>query len=113
MIVEENNGNFNYGYSSFPPHSFLLIPLWNQKASKRADGVILWDYHVICIQIKQGAVPPLVWDLDSTLPFPSPLPSYVSETFVRLFSFFLIIIDYSELCMPRYFFVVLHLIEDT
>ncbi|KAL9319204.1 hypothetical protein ACSQ67_015721 [Phaseolus vulgaris] len=27
------------------------IPLWNQKASKRADGVILWDYHVICIQL--------------------------------------------------------------
>ncbi|KAG4996707.1 hypothetical protein AAZX31_10G091300 [Glycine max] len=70
------------------------IPLWNQKASKRADGVILWDYHVICIQIKQGAVPPLVWDLDSTLPFPSPLPSYVSETIRPSFQLFS---DYNRL----------------
>ncbi|WVY97583.1 hypothetical protein V8G54_029734 [Vigna mungo] len=64
------------------------IPLWNQKASKRADGVILWDYHVICIQIKQGNVPPLVWDVDSTLPFPSPLPLYVSETIRPSFQLF-------------------------
>ncbi|KAL7169004.1 hypothetical protein ACSBR2_034096 [Camellia fascicularis] len=26
------------------------VPLWHQKASQRADGVVLWDYHVICIQ---------------------------------------------------------------
>ncbi|XP_027938058.1 protein N-terminal glutamine amidohydrolase [Vigna unguiculata] len=70
------------------------IPLWNQKASKRADGVILWDYHVICIQIKQGNVPPLVWDLDSTLPFPSPLPLYVSETIRPSFQLFS---DYNRL----------------
>lgn len=29
----------------------LKVPLWNQKASKRADGAILWDYHVICVQV--------------------------------------------------------------
>ncbi|KAK1548800.1 hypothetical protein Q3G72_032513 [Acer saccharum] len=62
-------------------HSLLLIPLWHQKASKRADGVILWDYHAVCIQRKRGGDSPcLVWDLDSSLPFPSPLASYVSET---------------------------------
>ncbi|XP_057427375.1 protein N-terminal glutamine amidohydrolase [Lotus japonicus] len=64
------------------------IPLWNQKASTRADGVILWDYHVICIQAIQGDSPPLVWDLDSTLPFPSPLASYVSETIRPSFQLF-------------------------
>ncbi|QCD86596.1 Protein N-terminal glutamine amidohydrolase [Vigna unguiculata] len=64
------------------------IPLWNQKASKRADGMILWDYHVICIQIKQGNVPSLVWDLDSTLPFPSPLPLYAYETIQPSFQLF-------------------------
>lgn len=70
------------------------IPLWNQKASQRADGVILWDYHVICIQINQGGGLPLVWDLDSTLPFPSPLPSYVSETIRPSFQLFS---DYNRL----------------
>ena len=28
------------------------IPLWHQRASHRADGVILWDYHVICVQVR-------------------------------------------------------------
>ncbi|KAL5546304.1 hypothetical protein UlMin_005991 [Ulmus minor] len=30
---------------------YSIIPLWHQKASHRADGAILWDYHVICIQV--------------------------------------------------------------
>ncbi|XP_058723955.1 protein N-terminal glutamine amidohydrolase [Vicia villosa] len=64
------------------------IPLWNQKASHRADGAVLWDYHVICIQINQGGEKPLVWDLDSSLPFPSPLASYVSETIRPSFQLF-------------------------
>ncbi|KAE8098776.1 hypothetical protein FH972_016812 [Carpinus fangiana] len=65
------------------------IPLWHQKASKRADGVVLWDYHVICIQKRrEGDTPHLVWDLDSSLPFPSPLTSYVSETIRPSFEVF-------------------------
>ncbi|KAK0596193.1 hypothetical protein LWI29_013509 [Acer saccharum] len=65
------------------------IPLWHQKASKRADGVILWDYHAVCIQRKGGGDSPcLVWDLDSSLPFPSPLASYVSETIRPSFQLF-------------------------
>ncbi|XP_024032434.1 protein N-terminal glutamine amidohydrolase, partial [Morus notabilis] len=63
------------------------VPLWRQKASNRADGAVLWDYHVICIQRKSG-LPPLVWDLDSSLPFPSPLTTYVSETIRPSFSLF-------------------------
>ncbi|KAF5941015.1 hypothetical protein HYC85_022182, partial [Camellia sinensis] len=64
------------------------VPLWHQKASQRTDGVILWDYHAICIQRKKGDSSPLVWDLDSSLPFPSPLASYVSETIRPSFQLF-------------------------
>ncbi|KAJ4706402.1 Protein N-terminal glutamine amidohydrolase [Melia azedarach] len=65
------------------------IPLWHQKASHRADGVILWDYHVICIQRKKdGDSPVVVWDLDSSLPFPSPLAPYVIETIRPSFHLF-------------------------
>ncbi|KAF5474149.1 hypothetical protein F2P56_006075 [Juglans regia] len=65
------------------------IPLWHQKASKRADGIVLWDYHVVCIQKRrEGDTPHLVWDLDSSLPFPSPLTSYVSETIRPSFQLF-------------------------
>ncbi|KAL9411795.1 hypothetical protein AB3S75_045407 [Citrus x aurantiifolia] len=65
------------------------IPLWHQKASWRADGVVLWDYHVICVQRKKGGDSPcLVWDLDSSLPFPTPLAPYVSETIQPSFQLF-------------------------
>nr|XP_043636608.1 protein N-terminal glutamine amidohydrolase isoform X2 [Erigeron canadensis] len=65
------------------------IPMWHQKASHRADGIILWDYHVICIQKREeeNSVD-LVWDLDSNLPFPSKLPSYVSESIRPSFELF-------------------------
>ncbi|KAG8371958.1 hypothetical protein BUALT_Bualt12G0016900 [Buddleja alternifolia] len=60
-----------------------------RKASHRADGVILWDYHVICVQKgKESNLPHLVWDLDSTLPFPSPLATYVAETIRPSFQLF-------------------------
>lgn len=65
------------------------IPLWHQKASHRADGIVLWDYHVICIQRrKEENSSDLVWDLDSSLPFPSPLASYVSESIRPSFQLF-------------------------
>ncbi|KAK4839750.1 hypothetical protein QYF36_024649 [Acer negundo] len=76
-------------YVVFISNEKKQIPLWHQKASKRADGVILWDYHVVCIQRKRGGdFPCLVWDLDSSLPFPSPLASYVSETIRPSFQLF-------------------------
>ncbi|RDY04145.1 Protein N-terminal glutamine amidohydrolase, partial [Mucuna pruriens] len=78
----------NDGIANAEGSDLFVIPLWNQKASHRADGVILWDYHVMCIQVKQGDGPPLVWDLDSSLPFPSPLPSYVSGTIRPTFQLF-------------------------
>lgn len=65
------------------------IPLWHQKASQRADGVVLWDYHVICVQKRKDASSShMVWDLDSTLPFPSHLASYVAETIRPSFKVF-------------------------
>ncbi|XXG83539.1 hypothetical protein AAC387_Pa10g1272 [Persea americana] len=69
--------------------------LWHQKASQRIDGLNVWDYHVICIQRKVEGSVLQVWDLDSSLPFPSPLNQYVAQAirpsfplnsnFVRLF----------------------------
>ncbi|KAM3234672.1 protein N-terminal glutamine amidohydrolase [Capsicum annuum] len=68
------------------------IPLWHQKASQRAEGVILWDYHVICLQNKRDEKSSsLVWDLDSSLLFPSPLGTYVAESIrpsIQIFSEF-------------------------
>ncbi|KAI3471603.1 hypothetical protein Pfo_028253 [Paulownia fortunei] len=76
-------------YVVFISNEKKQIPLWHQKASQRADGVILWDYHVICVQKrKESNLPHLVWDLDSSLPFPSPLATYVAETIRPSFQLF-------------------------
>lgn len=75
-------------YVVFISNDKKQIPLWHQKASHRADGVILWDYHVICVQRKRDDKSAQVWDLDSTLACPSPLASYVAETFRPSFQLF-------------------------
>ncbi|XP_020085757.1 protein N-terminal glutamine amidohydrolase, partial [Ananas comosus] len=64
------------------------VPLWHQKASNSIDGLVVWDYHVICIQSKQkqGNDIDLVWDLDTTLPFPFLLNQYIPEA-IRPLSF--------------------------
>ncbi|KAK6149145.1 hypothetical protein DH2020_016670 [Rehmannia glutinosa] len=77
------------GIAKSDSSDLYVIPLWHQKASHRADGVILWDYHVICVQKrKESNLPHLVWDLDSSLPFPSPLATYVAETVRPSFQLF-------------------------
>ncbi|KAL2923590.1 Protein N-terminal glutamine amidohydrolase [Bienertia sinuspersici] len=84
-IADTENSDF---FVVFISNDRKQIPLWHQKASHRADGIILWDYHVICVQKKENEKSSQVWDLDSTLPFPSPLASYVAETFRPSFQLF-------------------------
>ena len=54
-------------------------PVWCQAAGHHEKGgLVFWDYHVVVVQAAAGREP-LVWDLDSTLPFPSPLSRYARE----------------------------------
>lgn len=56
------------------------VPLWNQKASKGTEGLVIWDYHVICVQkTTEKDTQFQVWDLDTVLPFPVPLHQYITE----------------------------------
>ncbi|XP_062181357.1 protein N-terminal glutamine amidohydrolase-like [Phragmites australis] len=75
-------------YIVFISNEEMKVPLWHQKASHSDDVFVLWDYHVICIEVKRnkGEVLDLVWDLDSNLPFPSPFLQYVSGA-IRPLSF--------------------------
>ncbi|KAH8937608.1 hypothetical protein BDL97_16G036700 [Sphagnum fallax] len=65
----------------FISNSNCKVPLWRQKSkSSLEEGFCIWDYHVICIQKNlKGKGSAQVWDLDSTLPFPTSLDQYVSE----------------------------------
>ena len=54
-------------------------PVWCQtKGRPVAGGLVFWDYHVVVVQAAAGR-DPLVWDLDSTLPFPCALARYARE----------------------------------
>ena len=84
------------------------VAVWRQKASKRSDQLVVWDYHVIafaspCVKDpvettevdpdrsgSEGSERPFhkmdpsweVWDLDSTLGFPVPVVRYIRSSFV-------------------------------
>lgn len=54
-------------------------PLWMQRAAPSDDAPVLWDYHVILLlQTTEGTA---VYDLDTTLPLPTPLGEYLRATF--------------------------------
>jgi hypothetical protein len=54
--------------------------MFNQRASKTPETVILWDYHVILLQATHDHQL-LIYDLDSVLPYPCPLHDYVEYSF--------------------------------
>jgi hypothetical protein len=54
------------------------VPMWAQRAADAPDRAVLWDYHAILLRPGADAQ---VLDLDSTLPFPSPLDAYLAVAF--------------------------------
>ena len=55
------------------------VPLWCQARGNPArGGLVCWDYHVVVVQAAAGQEA-FVWDLDSTLPFPTALARYARE----------------------------------
>lgn len=71
------------------PHCFVAfvsnrrqaVPIWCQKSSSRADGMSVWDYHVIFLYRPPGHGPCLIYDLDTTLGFPEEFDGYVRDAF--------------------------------
>lgn len=61
-------------FACFISNRNKTIPIFHQRSSARDDGLVVWDYHVIVIQSGEGEE--LVWDLDTTLPFPCTLDEY-------------------------------------
>lgn len=58
------------------------VPFWHQKASSQPDGFVIWDYHVIALQVCPQQSGVLVWDLDlkhPTLQFPCTLQQYAQH----------------------------------
>eukprot|EP00960_Hanusia_phi_P019692 581338-Hanusia_phi.AAC.9 len=43
-------------------------------------GLAVWDYHVVCA-VKHMGSDTVIYDLDTTLPFPSPAHTYIKKAF--------------------------------
>ncbi|XP_062570009.1 protein N-terminal glutamine amidohydrolase-like [Saccostrea cucullata] len=63
----------------YPTRKERQIPFWRQRASKREDGQIFWDYHVIFIYQPSESLA-VVYDLDTTLTFPCDFRRYYEES---------------------------------
>jgi hypothetical protein len=59
------------------------VPMFQQKAADTGDVSVCWDYHVILLghQICSGDPVAMVYDVDSRLPYPCPLDTYLSHSF--------------------------------
>lgn len=51
------------------------VAMRKQRAGGAPSGFVGWDYHVVLLARRR------IWDLDSTLEFPTPLDRWVQETF--------------------------------
>ncbi|EFN57465.1 hypothetical protein CHLNCDRAFT_13094, partial [Chlorella variabilis] len=57
----------------FISNSHKMVPVWYQRAG--LGKVVCWDYHVLLVAQQEGGEA-LVFDLDTTLPFPCSLADY-------------------------------------
>lgn len=65
-------------YAVFISNKDKKIPIWHQRASKRKDRLVIWDYHVIALHSCNGEN--WVYDLDTELPFPCRFEKYMTES---------------------------------
>ena len=65
------------GYVLFVSNRQRQCIFYNQILCSPSSPVI-WDYHVVLLSFDSGW---FIWDLDSSLSFPSPLRVYLDETF--------------------------------
>jgi protein N-terminal glutamine amidohydrolase len=68
------------------------VLLLRQAAGRPVDGLVLWDYHVFAV-LSDPIQGRLALDMDSDLPLPCPLASYLRETFPA---------DVHRSAMPRF-----------
>eukprot|EP00903_Cladosiphon_okamuranus_P011770 g11064.t1 len=57
------------------------VPVWNQRLADNQDEPVLWDYHVLLLAKHPHGN--WVYDLDSTLAFPTQAAQYMTQAFRR------------------------------
>ena len=69
-------------YAMFISSDDKYTPLWRQRLGQESQGgFVAWDYHVVLLIKSENGADDLIYDADSTLPYPCPLLLYINETF--------------------------------
>jgi hypothetical protein len=67
------------GYAVFITNAWRSVAIWSQRASERADGLIMWDYHVVAVVLADSQ--PSVIDPDCTAGRVLTLKQWVEASF--------------------------------
>lgn len=70
----------NY-YVMFVSSESLCVPMYYQRAAARPTAPCLWDYHVLVLHADPQQQQASILDVDSLLPYPTPLHDYATQTF--------------------------------
>jgi hypothetical protein len=68
--------NVHVVFLSNPNRTF---PIWHMKNAHEPGGVVVWDYHVIAVERREGGEL-LVWDLDCALGFGIPFEPWATQS---------------------------------
>ncbi|XP_078124383.1 protein N-terminal glutamine amidohydrolase [Sander vitreus] len=78
FVRTERTAPLEHLFVVFISNENRTVPLWKQK-SGRGDQPVIWDYHVILLQLGPQVSSSVVYDLDSELEFPCSLKLYAAE----------------------------------
>jgi hypothetical protein len=80
--LQGNDAELKDFFVVFITNPLKCVPMFHQLAVTDPTKPVYWDYHVILIgRSRDDNTAPEVLDLDSHLPFPCPLETYLEETF--------------------------------
>ncbi|OZJ06685.1 hypothetical protein BZG36_00381 [Bifiguratus adelaidae] len=77
-LVQLNRSLESQFWVVFISNEYGSVPLWAQRNQHAHDQPVIWDYHVIALY-KDTLAQSLVFDMDSTLPYPCPLVQYMRK----------------------------------
>lgn len=62
-LIQKLSAQGRWVQAVFISNAARMCPFWRQKASSGMAGLVLWDYHVLCLeQPSEGSA--VIWDLD-------------------------------------------------
>ena len=106
LRLHDEDVDKNMNYVLFVSNEEKCCPFLFQKASDDPLQPCFWDYHVIFLTVSKADKKILIWDMDSTLPYPCSIEQYINQTFEWYLD--LIKEEFREKFEPRFRLILAH-----